>query len=60
MLFIGRKNLNRFKIILVSPTAEKLLLLIYCICLPIIAFYPSINEKFNDFEIKQNLQNLFN
>lgn len=52
MLFIGRKNLNRFKIILVSPSAEKILLIIYCVCLPYIAFYPVTNNNFNEYEIK--------
>lgn len=60
MLFIGRKNLNRFKVILVSPSAEKILLLIYCFCIPYIAFYPITNIKFNEYEIKENVKTIFN
>jgi hypothetical protein len=47
MLIFIRLYLKLFKLILVSPELEKLLLIVYLIFLPLLAFSPEINNKYS-------------
>ena len=60
MIFIGRKNIKLFKLFLVSPILEKLLLATFLIFLPLIAFYPESFSTYSNFDLSVNLLNSFN
>ena len=60
MIFIGRKNIKIFKLFLVSPILEKILLLTFIIFLPLIAFYPENFYTYTNFDLAVSLINSFN
>lgn len=59
MIFIGRKNIKLFKLFLVSPLLEKLLLICFILFLPLIAFYPANLSTYTDLDLAINLMNSF-
>jgi len=60
MIFIGRKNIKLFKLFLVSSILEKLLLLLFIVLLPLMAFYPEDFSSYTNFDLGVSLTQSFN